>query len=111
MIFPEQRFAPALVDGIDFRSRDVEYKFRRTQQEFMGEFTYAGSPLRIVDSQPDAYLYYRKIRKFASEPNETSYIFSEMTPAYRSAASQSGKPRIISPIRIPLATLDLPFNC
>jgi len=32
----------------------------------------------------------RLVQRYASEPNDSSYVVSEMVPAYRAAAGQSG---------------------
>ncbi|KAH8812284.1 hypothetical protein F5884DRAFT_784973 [Xylogone sp. PMI_703] len=66
----EQCFAPPLVKGIDFRVQAIKYKLSLIQQDFTREV--------------------KLIQRYASEPNDSSYIVSEMIPAYRAAAAQSG---------------------
>jgi len=68
--FKEQGFASALVQGIDFRVQDIEYKFSLVRQDFTRKV--------------------KLIQRYASEPNDSSYIVSEMVPAYRAAAGESG---------------------
>ncbi|KFY44996.1 hypothetical protein V494_01204 [Pseudogymnoascus sp. VKM F-4513 (FW-928)] len=63
-------FSPLLVEGIDLRIQSLTYKFSLAEQNFARE-------VKIT-------------RRKASEPNESSYIFAEMVPAYRSAANESG---------------------
>ncbi|KAH6678502.1 hypothetical protein B0J14DRAFT_582898 [Halenospora varia] len=66
----EQGFAFTLVHGIDFRVQDIEYKFGLSQQYFTREV--------------------EQIQRYASEPNESSYVVSEMVSTYRSAARELG---------------------
>ncbi|KAN0095627.1 hypothetical protein V8E51_016338 [Hyaloscypha variabilis] len=66
----EQGFASPLVQGIDFRVQDIEYKFSLVQHDFTREV--------------------KLIQWYASEPNDSSYVVSEMVPAYRAAAGESG---------------------
>jgi hypothetical protein len=91
-----QGISQALIDGMDFRGRDVEYKFSRAQQEFIRDFKYVyPAPNFTLIHLPEVPVQYsqkcRIIRRCASEPNHSSYIASEMIPAYREAASQSGE--------------------
>ncbi|KAH6700598.1 hypothetical protein BKA61DRAFT_705543 [Leptodontidium sp. MPI-SDFR-AT-0119] len=53
--------------------QDIEYKFSLVRQDFARE-------VKIL----------RLIQRYASEPNDSSYIVSEMVPAYRAAAGESG---------------------
>ncbi|KAE9366257.1 hypothetical protein N431DRAFT_419424 [Stipitochalara longipes BDJ] len=66
----EQGFAAPLVQGIDFRVQDIEYKFSLVRQDFTREV--------------------KTIQRYASEPNDSSYVVSEMVPAYRAAAGEYG---------------------
>lgn len=91
----EHDFVHALVEGIDFRMQDIEYKFSLIQQEFTREVKYAHfrfAPLPdCCPMDPCIFLTnLRLIQRYASEPNDSSYIFSEMVPAYRAAAGESG---------------------
>ncbi|KFZ06243.1 hypothetical protein V501_07587 [Pseudogymnoascus sp. VKM F-4519 (FW-2642)] len=62
----EKCFSPLLVEGINFRIQSLTYRCSLAEQNFAKE-----------------------VNK-ASEPNESSYIFAEMVPAYRSAANEYG---------------------
>ncbi|KAH8649442.1 hypothetical protein BGZ60DRAFT_534676 [Tricladium varicosporioides] len=66
----DKDFNSALVRGIDFRVQDIEYKFGLAQQDFARQV--------------------KLIQRYASEPNHSSYVVSEMVPAYRRAAEQYG---------------------
>ncbi|KFY95308.1 hypothetical protein V500_02839 [Pseudogymnoascus sp. VKM F-4518 (FW-2643)] len=66
----EKRFSPLLAEGIDFRIQSLAYICSLAEQNLAKE-------IQIT-------------RRKASEPNESSYIFTEMVPAYRSAASECG---------------------
>ncbi|OBT96981.1 hypothetical protein VE01_05489 [Pseudogymnoascus verrucosus] len=66
----EKCFSPLLVEGIDFRIQSLTYRCSLAEQNFAKE-------VKITRSK-------------ASEPNESSYIFAEMVPAYRSAANEYG---------------------
>ncbi|KFY49525.1 hypothetical protein V496_09946 [Pseudogymnoascus sp. VKM F-4515 (FW-2607)] len=66
----EKCFSPLLVEGIDFRIQSLTYRCSLAEQNFAKE-------VKITRSK-------------ASEPNESSYIFAEMVPAYRSAANECG---------------------
>ncbi|OBT81787.1 hypothetical protein VE02_09856 [Pseudogymnoascus sp. 03VT05] len=66
----EKCFSPLLVEGIDFRIQSLAYRCSLAEQNFAKE-------VKITRSK-------------ASEPNESSYIFAEMVPAYRSAANEYG---------------------
>jgi len=66
VLFSEKRLPVTLLDGIDFRIQDIEYKFSLAQQAFAKEV--------------------KMIRTKASEP--TGYVLDEMVPAYRSASQE-----------------------
>ncbi|RDW87518.1 hypothetical protein BP5796_03212 [Coleophoma crateriformis] len=66
----EQGFVAGLAEGIVLRLQYIEFQFGLLQNEFLREV--------------------RLVRAHATEPNASSYIVSEMIPAYRSAAAQSG---------------------
>lgn len=93
----EKGFAHVLVQGIDFRLQDIDYKFGLIRQKFVREVKYAPN-LLYAYLQLQKYIYHscnntnfpRLVRRYASEPNDSSYVVSEMIPAYRTAAAQSG---------------------
>ncbi|TVY75935.1 hypothetical protein LSUE1_G004583, partial [Lachnellula suecica] len=64
-----KRFPSALADGFHPRTQDLSYRSGLVLQEFDRES--------------------KLIQRYASEPNQTSYILAEMLPAYRGAAGQA----------------------
>ncbi|CAD6449084.1 391a815d-1b9c-4314-ad35-de3c751e332e [Sclerotinia trifoliorum] len=67
----EQNASTTMQYGINFRIQDLEYQFSLIEQKFA----------RLL----------RTIRQYVEEPNASSFIATEMMPAYREACSQGGK--------------------
>ncbi|KFY77671.1 hypothetical protein V499_03018 [Pseudogymnoascus sp. VKM F-103] len=65
-----EHFNPVLMEGIDLKLIDIEYQFSQVVEEL-------AKSVQIICSK-------------ASEPNQSSYVVTEMTPAYRSAAQEFG---------------------
>jgi len=66
----DQGFTSMMINSIESRIDDIEYKFGLVRRDFAREI--------------------RLNRIMASEPNETSYIVGEMIPAYRAASQLYG---------------------
>ncbi|RDW73267.1 hypothetical protein BP6252_07174 [Coleophoma cylindrospora] len=73
--FQEQGVVTGLAEGIVLKLRDIEFQFGMLQNEFSREV--------------------RLVRAHATEPNASSYIVSEMIPAYRAAAAFRGEKRTL----------------
>lgn len=67
----EQNASTTVQYGIDFRIQDLEYQFSLIEQKFARRL--------------------RTIRQYVEEPNASSFIVTDMMPAYRGACSQGGK--------------------
>ncbi|KAM3079842.1 hypothetical protein ACMFMF_003263 [Clarireedia jacksonii] len=94
-------------NGITFHFQDLEYKTALMQEDFIRELRCENSKSRRISSPSilktcackfqrtavtiELTLLERIIERLATEPNESSYILTEMIPTYRKVGSDSGK--------------------